>query len=276
MKAHRALCESLNLKGRIIIASEGINGTVEGTVENTQKYIKAMTSDKKFKDIHFKKSKGNGNSFPKLNIKVREEIVASYLDKTDKPINPREITGKYITPEELHTWINSDKKFFIVDMRNDYETQVGYFENSIKAPFKNFRDMHSVLPILKDLENETIVTVCTGGVRCEKASGFLVANGFKNVYQLQGGIVSYMEKYPNEDFLGKLYVFDGRVTVGFNIEDPKHKIVGKCAVCSKPADTYYDCINIHCPGHRHFINCDKCLKQNKGYCSTCIQSFALA
>ena len=282
MRKHKRLCESLGLTGRIIIAQEGINGTVEGLKENTEKYIETLQSDPRFADMHFKKSEGNGKAFPKLWIRVREEIVASYLDKTDKPINPQEVTGKYITPEELHNWIHSNKqslsankKFYLVDMRNDYEHAVGYFKDSIHAPFKNFRDLASVLPILKSLKNETIVTVCTGGVRCEKASGFLVANGFNNVYQLNGGIVSYMEKYPNEDFLGKLYVFDGRITVGFNTQDPKHKIVGKCAVCEKPADTYRDCANLACAHKRHFVSCDKCFEESQGFCQTCFQSSSL-
>lgn len=294
MRKHRRLCESLGLTGRIIVAEEGINGTVEGLKENTEKYIKSLTSDKRFADIHFKKSMGTGNAFPKLWIRVREEIVASYLLKTEKPVNPLEVTGKYVTPEQLHKWINSNKQslsankkfysehsgdqkflnpkpksFYLVDMRNDYETEVGYFENSIKAPFKNFRDLAKVLPTLESLKNETIVTVCTGGVRCEKASGFLVAHGFSDVYQLYGGIVSYMEKYPNEDFLGKLYVFDGRITIGFNVKDAKHKVVGKCAVCNSPADTYRDCANLACSHKRHFVACDECHQKQLGYCSTC-------
>jgi UPF0176 protein len=272
MKDHKALCESLNLTGRILIATEGLNGTVEGLVEDTEKYAEILKSDPRFSDMHIKRSSGTGNAFPKLWIRVRDEIVASHLPGTEKQVDPREVTGKYIMPEELYAWIHSDKKFYIVDMRNDYETEVGYFENSIKAPFKNFRDLDSVLPILETLKDETIVTICTGGVRCEKASGFLLMHGFKDVYQLHGGIVSYMEKYPNEDFLGKLYVFDGRITMGFNTDDPKHKVVGKCSICAKPSDNYRDCVNIHCPHKRHYIACDKCDQKTQGYCQNCINS----
>lgn len=261
------LCEDLKLTGRIIVACEGINGTVEGLKNDTEKYIKFLTKDKRFSDIHFKKSIGDGKSFPKLSIKVRDEIVSAHLGND---INPAVVTGKYITPEELHSWINKRKKFFLVDMRNDYEHAVGYFENSLLAPFSNFRDLPKVLPVLNSLKGETIVTVCTGGVRCEKASGFLLQNGFKEVYQLYGGIVSYMEKYPNEDFLGSLYVFDGRVTIGFNLNDKKHVIVGKCKFCGNPAEKYFDCKNIYCKGKRHFISCEACINKNLGYCSkTC-------
>lgn len=158
-------------------------------------------------------------------------------------------------------------------MRNAYEFKVGHFENSILPPMENFRDLPKVVEQIKHLKNKTVLTVCTGGVRCEKASGFLVANGFNNVYQLYGGIVSYMEKYPNEDFLGKLYVFDGRITMGFNTEDSKHKIVGKCSICGKSADTYRDCVNLHCPNKRHYVACDDCDEKSNGYCQGCVGQF---
>lgn len=264
LEDQKTLCESLGLKGRIIISKEGINGTVEGILENTQKYIDEMIKNPDFADMHFKKSFGIGDAFPKLSIKLRDEIVSAHLGND---INPNKLTGKYITPEQLHEWINSKKEIYLVDMRNDYEHAVGYFENSVLAPFENFRDLPKVLPILKDLKGKTIVTVCTGGVRCEKASGFLVENGFSDVYQLYGGIVSYMEKYPNEDFLGVLYVFDGRVTMGFNTKSKKHQVVGKCKFCGSPAERYFDCKDTHCEGKRHFISCDGCIEKSKGYCS---------
>jgi UPF0176 protein len=270
MNIQRQLCEELGLKGRIIIAKEGINGTVEGTVENTEKYVTEMLKDNRFQDIHFKRSESPGDSFPKLSIKVRDEIVSAHLDNDD--LNPTEITGKHITAEELHTWINNKKEFYIVDMRNDYEHKVGQFEGSILAPFGNFRDLPKVLNTLKGLEDKPIVTVCTGGVRCEKASGFLVKHGFKDVYQLYGGIVTYMEKYPNEDFKGKLYVFDGRVVMGFNTDSPEHEIIGKCDKCGKPSEHYVNCANLSC--HIHFICCEDCLDKEtgNGYCKDCTKT----
>lgn len=259
-----ALCQKLNLTGRIIVAKEGINGTVEGLKADTEAYIRFMINDLRFKNTHFKKSPGDGKAFLKLSIKVRNEIVSAHLNNG---LDPNKLSGRYITPEELHSWIHSKKVFYLVDMRNDYEQDVGYFRNSLLAPFTNFRDLPKVLPILDNLKDETIVTVCTGGVRCEKASGFLLQNGFKEVSQLYGGIVSYMEKYPNEDFLGSLYVFDGRVTIGFNIDSPKHVVVGKCKFCLNPAEKYYDCKNIYCRRKRHFINCNNCIEKHRGYCS---------
>ncbi len=259
-EGQRETCEKLGLKGRCIIASEGINATYEGSKENVEQYIKELERDERFRNIHFKLSTGTGNAFPKLSIKVRKEIVSLHLGTCD--INPNEITGTHLKPEELHEWIKNGREFYIVDMRNAYEHKVGHFENSILPSIENFRDLPKVVEQIKHLKNKTVLTVCTGGVRCEKASGFLVTQGFKDVYQLDGGIVSYMEKYPNEDFQGKLYVFDGRVSMGFYTDDAKHKIVGKCDTCGGESENYINCANPVC--HRHFISCDKCLSKNEG------------
>lgn len=251
----KTLCQKLGLKGRIIVAQEGINATLEGTTESIEKYLEDLLGRPLFTDIHIKKSKGEGNAFPKLSVKVRPEIVATHLAERD--IDPRKITGKYLTAEELHEWFRSGKEFYIVDMRNEFEQAVGMFRKSLKSGMNNFRDLPEVLKNIDHLKNKTILTVCTGGVRCEKASGFLVANGFKEVYQLYGGIVTYMEKYPGEDFLGSLYVFDNRLVMGFNMDDPHRTILGQCVVCKKPSEHFINCRDGFC--HRHFICCEDCL-----------------
>lgn len=251
----KLLCERLGLKGRIIIAQEGINATLEGTTENIEKYLEDLFSRPLFTDIHIKKSEGTGNAFPKLSVKVRPEIVATHLAERD--IDPNKTTGKYLTAEELHEWFKTGKEFYIVDMRNEFEQAVGMFRNSVKSGMGYFRDLPKVLSSLDHLKNKTILTVCTGGVRCEKASGFLVENGFKDVYQLYGGIVTYMEKYPGEDFIGSLYVFDNRLVMGFNMDDPNREILGRCVVCQKPSEHFINCRDGFC--HRHFIVCENCL-----------------
>ncbi len=269
----RKLCEELGLKGRIIVAGEGINGTVEGTVENTEKYIAAMIADPRFADIVWKRSEGTGNSFPKLSIKARSEIVSANLGEDD--VKPWEMTGKYLPPDELKKWFENEKvgqDFVVIDMRNDYEFKSGYFKDSVLPPLHNFRDLPKALPDLEKFKDKKVLTVCTGGVRCEKASGYLVKKGFKDVYQLQDGIVSYMEKYPNQDFLGKLYVFDERHTVGFNTDSPEHVVVGKCDLCAAACDDYADCADPMC--NRHFIACAACRNENgEAFCSDeCRQS----
>lgn len=265
MQWQRELCERLGLKGRLIVAKEGLNITLEGTTENTEEYIRELQTDPRFQDIHFKRSEGTGQAFPKLSVKVRPEIVSLGLGEQD--LNPNQVTGKYMEPEQLHELINSGEEFYIVDMRNDYEHRVGYFENSVLAPITNFRELPEKIAELEHLRNKKVVTVCTGGVRCEKASGFLVKEGFADVSQLSGGIVSYMEKYPNQDFLGKLYVFDNRIIMGFNVDAADHQVVGECRVCGTKNENYINCKNDFC--HDHFICCESCVEKMGGYCEEC-------
>lgn len=262
-----ALCQQLGLKGRLIVGTEGINFTLEGTTENTETFITELEKDERFLGIHYKRSAGTGNAFPRLSVKVRPEIVTGGLGVCD--VDPNQLTGIHLAPETLHEWIAEGKEFYIVDMRNAYEHAIGRFKGSICPPMNNFRDLQKITKGLKHLKNKTVLTVCTGGVRCEKASGYLLSQGFTDVYQLDGGIVSYMEKYPNEDFEGKLYVFDGRVAMGFYTDDPKHVIVGRCEDCGAPSENIVDCRDKGCNGQ--FIICESCEKaqiQKKGitYC----------
>ncbi len=250
------LCSSLNLTGRMIIATEGINATLEGAEKDIKRYVSEMKKDPRFKDIFFKFNPGTGQTFPKLSIKVRPEIVAARLGEKD--INPWNVTGKYLIADELHQWFETGKRFYIVDMRNDFEQAVGHFKGSILPGMSTFADLPKTVEILKKLEpGVPIITVCTYGVRCEKASGFLIDNGFNDVYQLYGGIGTYMEKYPDGYFKGSLYTFDQRIIIAFNMDDPNREVVGRCAKCDKPSENYINCKDPFC--NRHFIACEDCL-----------------
>jgi len=264
--SQRKICETLNLKGRTIIAEEGINSTLGGLKENIDKYIEYMKADERFTDIDFKLSDGTGeNDFPKLSIKVRNEIVSTHLGEND--IDPNKLTGKYVKPDDLHTWFKEGKEFYLVDMRNTFEYKVGHFKNSIDSTFDRFRDLPEIIKKIDYLKDKTVVTACTGGVRCEKASGILIREGFTDVYQLYGGMHTYMKKFPGDDFLGKLYVFDGRVTVDFIKDESKRVIVGKCDKCNNPSENYVNCANLSC--HKHFICCNECIKKtnNTPFCN---------
>ncbi|HRH31657.1 MAG TPA: rhodanese-related sulfurtransferase [Candidatus Paceibacterota bacterium] len=264
--AQKALLTRLGAKGRIIVAHEGINGTFEAKPEAVAEYIEIMKADPRFADIHWKISDGTeaGDAFPKLSVKVRKEIVSLHLIDGSEDINPNEITGVHLKPEELRSWYEEGKEFYIVDMRNDYELKSGKFEGTIFPGLKNFRDLRKNVNEIKNLKDKTVLTVCTGGVRCEKASGYLKREGFENVYQLDGGIVSYMAKYPGKDFKGSLYVFDKRHTMHF--ENPEnHEIIGRCEKCEIATEKYVDCANLSC--HKHFICCENCLDENgSAYC----------
>lgn len=263
-EGQRDFCSRHNLKGRIIVASEGINGTLEGLKKDTTAYKRFLNSKVGFKTVHWKMSSSTGSAFPRLSVKVRTEIVSlSLADNVD----PRKTTGVHLKPEQLKKWFDSGEKFTIIDMRNTYEHKVGAFEGSVLPPLQNFRDLPKIMPKLKKHAKEKVLTVCTGGVRCEKASGYLIKKGFKDVYQLDGGIVSFMEKYPGEHFKGALYVFDGRVTMAF---DPKKKgikreVIGRCEKCTAKTENYADCTNQNC--RCQFICCESCIAANKAYCS---------
>jgi len=263
LKKQRSLCERLALSGRMIIAEEGINATLEGTTGNIEQYSIEMRADPRFADIHWKRSVGTGNAFPKLKIKVRPEIVSLHLDED---IDPNQITGKRLAPDELKQWYESGKDFVVVDMRNDYEHRVGRFKDSILSPLQNFRDLPQKIDKIENLKSKTILTVCTGGVRCEKASGFLVREGFTDVYQLDGGIVSYMEKYPGQEFEGTLYTFDNRITMDFDSPE-QHRVVGTCDFCENKTEAFHNCNNPDC--NAKVLVCATCLNNREGkvFCS---------
>lgn len=278
-QAQKALLTRLGAKGRIIVAKEGINGTFEAKAPAVAEYVEIMKNldidgQKPFADIHWKISNGteDGTAFPRLSVKVRKEIVSLHLIDDSVDIDPNQITGVHLKPEELRKWYEEGKEFYIVDMRNDYELKSGKFEGTIFPGLQNFRDLREKVQELNHLKGKTVLTVCTGGVRCEKASGYLKREGFDDVYQLDGGIVSYMAKYPGQDFKGSLYVFDKRLVMNFddpNNPETQHEIIGVCEKCGTSSEAYINCANLNC--HRHFICCEDCRAHNGSvFCnSTC-------
>ncbi len=264
----RDLAEILALAGRVIVAHEGVNATLEGTVEATEQFIEEFLTDPRFADVQIKRSAGTGQSFPNLSVKVRKEIVATGL--TDEEANPRVRTAPRITPEELREWYENQRDFVVVDMRNNYEFASGHFKNAVQPNISASRHLPLVVDRLAPLKEKDVVTVCTGGVRCEKMAAYLMHKGFKNVRQLDGGIHTYMEKYPGKDFLGTLYTFDQRVTMDFG---GAREIIGACHLCSAPSEKYADCAEQTC--HLHFIACENCRDaEGNAYCSReCKETF---
>lgn len=255
--------QKLSLKGRVLIAEEGINGTLEGTDEQLVSFIEILRAEQPLTDIEIKWSAGTGSSFPKLKVKVRKEIVGTHFDSE---IDPRIETAPRITPQELNTWINEGRDFTIVDMRNDYEYASGHFAGSVNPGLNNSRDLPGAIDTLTPLKEKTVLTVCTGGIRCEKMSAYLMKQGFTDVHQLDSGIHGYMQQYPGKDFLGTLYTFDERVTMDFGGD---REIVGTCKPCGQKTETYINCANDVC--HLHFLICDACNKENACCSAECEQ-----
>lgn len=256
----RTLALEHGLLGRILVADEGINGTVEGTYEATEAFATELLKDARFADMLIKRSAGDGAAFSKLYVKVRDEIVGTRFDKN--LIDPRKKTGKRLSAEELRQWYEEQRDFVIVDMRNDYEFKSGHFRGSINPELENSRDLPEALPKLEPLKDKTVLTVCTGGVRCEKMSAYLLANGFSDVYQLENGMHGYMEKYPGQDFEGTLYTFDRRKVMDFGGE---RSVIGRCYLCSAPTENYVNCGNDFC--HLHFLACSACATSELTFCS---------
>lgn len=255
MMWQRELGNTLRLTGRVRLASEGINATLEGKNENIALYIEELKKFPGFENIEIKTSVGTGFAFLKLSVKIVPEIVKLGLGTDD--IDPNQITGTHLKPEELKEWYDKDEDFVVIDMRNDYEFRVGHFKNSINPKIDNFREVADVLPqILEEnpgIQNKKVLTVCTGGVRCEKASGYLKTKGFKDVYQLDGGMHMYMEKFPGKDFRGGLFTFDNRVVMDFTKD---REVIGRCDLCDKPTERFDNCINDEC--HIHMVVCQDC------------------
>lgn len=260
---HFEFCSSLGLRGRILIATEGINGTVSGTVEQTEKYMEFMRSDARFADMVFKMEKSEGHAFKKLKIKVKPEIVNLSLDED---LNPNEITGKHLPPKEFLETLQQDD-VIILDARNTYEYDLGHFRGAIRPDIETFRELPKwVEENLSEHKDKKILTYCTGGIRCEKFSGFLVNEGFKDVSQLEGGIITYGYDPEVKGALwdGKCYVFDERISVPVN-RTGEETVVGKCHHCGKPEERYVKCGNPEC--NKHLLLCEDCEHEHYRSCS---------
>ncbi|HYF97018.1 MAG TPA: rhodanese-related sulfurtransferase [Patescibacteria group bacterium] len=262
----KELCEKLELKGRIIISPHGINGTLGGNIENLRKYKRAMNSSEVFRSIKYKWSDGTGDEFPKLSVKVREELV-SFKKPDEVKVSEKGVEGggKHLKPEALHKLVEEkgdDVVFF--DGRNAYEAQVGKFKDAIVPATETTRDFVEEIESGKydDIKDKPVVTYCTGGIRCEVLSVLMKNRGFKEVYQMDGGIVKYGEKYGDDGLWeGNLYIFDDRMTHKFS---DKAKDIGKCVHCNGKTSNFENCADVSC--NRLVLICKDCKQNQKILC----------
>lgn len=262
MLKQKELCQALNLKGRIIIAKEGINGTVAGTLKNINAYIAKTSKIKAFSGMEWKESWANEQVFPKLKIVVRDEIVTLGLKKKSQDV-PIFKKAHYIEPEEVQGLYENSAEFIMIDARNIYEAKVGKFKNALVAPIDNFRDFPKFAKKLTKYKDKEVVTYCTGGIRCEKASAYLRLKGFKKVRQLHGGIHEYAKKAGGKYFEGEMFVFDKRLHVPVNQVNPT--ILTSCIYCQVPITRLTDCAVFSC--HSLFTCCQSCQGKYNGTCS---------
>lgn len=267
----KTLCEKHNLKGRILISKHGLNGTVGGELDDLKVYVKAMKSYTPFKGIAFKWSEGSRDDFPKLSIKVRDEIV-SFGAPYELEVDEKGVVGggKHLKPEEVHKLVDErgeDVIFF--DGRNAYEAQVGKFKNAIVPDVETSKDFIKELddPKYDGIKDKPIVTYCTGGIRCEILSSLMKKRGFKEVYQMDGGIVKYGEKYADEGLWeGSLYVFDGRMNLKFS---DKSTDIGQCVHCDGKTSNYENCAVKSC--NKLVLICEDCTTSKETCSEACVQ-----
>jgi UPF0176 protein len=250
----RELCEANGLRGRILLSADGINGTVGGDLDGVKRYLRRTKEYAPFRDLDVKWSEGTGLDenglsvdFPKLSVKVREEIV-SFGAPGDLRVTEEGVVGggTRLSPEELNALATERDDLVLFDGRNAFEAEIGRFAGAVVPDVSTTRDFVDVLDsgAYDHLKDKPVVTYCTGGVRCEVLSSLMVARGFSEVYQLDGGIVRYGERFGDDGLWnGSLYVFDKRVSIDFSDHTA---VIGHCAVCGAATKDMRNCDDLSC------------------------------
>jgi len=260
--------KEVDVLGRIYVAHEGVNAQVSVPDEKIDAFISRLYSIPGFAGLRLNIAvEDNGKSFYVLDVKVKRKIVA---DGIDDPCFDMRKKGKYVDARQFNE-LSQDPETIIIDMRNHYEFEVGHFKNAIEVPSDTFREQLPMLAeMMKENTEKTIIMYCTGGIRCEKASAFMLHKGFKNVYHLEGGIIHYANQVKDlgleSGFTGKNFVFDERLG-----ERVTNEIIAHCHQCGEPCDVHVNCANDAC--HLLFIQCGQCSKKYEGCCSEKCHSF---
>lgn len=247
--------------GRIYISEQGINGQMSGEESLANAYMSWLKEDPRFSDLHFNIHECEENIFPRMTVKYRKQLVA-----LDQVVDARNETAPHLTPKEWREMLETEKEKIVIDVRNDYEWEIGHFDGAKLPPHSQFRDFPTYAENLKkeiDPEKTKVMMYCTGGIRCELYSALLKKKGFKHVYQLLGGVIRYGLEEGNKHWKGKLFVFDDRIAV--DIDKNPSEVVSHCFHCKTPIDTYYNCANMDC--NNFFLSCPTCFPKMLGCCS---------
>jgi UPF0176 protein len=260
-QAQRSLCSSLGLKGRVLIAAEGINGTLAGPVDCINEYVTQLHADPRFADVAIKVTHGDEGTFPKLVVKARREIVTLGVEE----ITPSQ--ENQLSPAEWKQMMETDPEVVLLDVRNRFESDAGRFEGAVVCEIENFRDLPAYVEKLEELKSKKILMYCTGGIRCERASALLRSRGFEHVFQLHGGIVTYQEQFGNEHWRGECFVFDQRMTVRV---DEGLVQIGRCAHTARATSRFVNCL--HDPCHKLFLLSEEAEQENRDHqlCPECL------
>ena len=256
---HKEFFKDKDVTSRIYISENGINGQMSAARKDAILYIDWMHAREEFKNVHFKIHEHHEQAFPRCTVKYRKKLVA-----IDEEVDLSNV-GDHVSPKEWKEMLEKDDGHILIDVRNDYEWKVGHFEGAQLPPCETFREFKQYADDLKtkvDVNKTPVMMYCTGGIRCELYSSILKDRGFDKVYQLNGGVINYGLEEGSKHWLGKLFVFDDRLTVP--ISDEETKVIGKCHHCKEPAETYINCSNIDC--NTLFIGCPTCVKKYIGCC----------
>ena len=265
---HKRKCDSLNLKGRVYIAQEGINGTLAGKEANIEEYKAFLQKQDGFEPTKFKEDRSDYLPFIKLIVKTRPEIVTL---STEEAIDPNDISVKVnrLSPTEWRKILEENKDLILLDVRNEYETRIGHFEGAMKPPVKNFYDFPQWLENTDLDKDKKVLMYCTGGIRCEKFAILMKKRGFKDINQLQGGIINYAKEEKGKHFLGRCFVFDDRLSVP--IDQEHQEPLTHCEITGAPCDSYLNCANPEC--NKLFICSKEGAIKMEGCCSSqCLNS----
>ncbi|HQG70997.1 MAG TPA: rhodanese-related sulfurtransferase [Rhodoglobus sp.] len=260
----RDLGLSLGLGGRIILSKHGINGTVGGDVRAVKMYLRKTREYAPFRDIDVKWSEGTGDDFPRLSVRVRDELV-SFGAPDELRVDETGVVGggARLTPEQLHELV-AEKDVTFFDGRNAFEAQIGHFKDAVIPPVSNTREFVAELDSGRydHLKDRPVVTYCTGGVRCEVLSSLMISRGFSEVYQLDGGIARYGEAYGDDGLWeGALYVFDKRMSVEFS---DHAAVIGTCVACGESSRHMQNCADPAC--RVQLVVCETCAAASVIHC----------
>ena len=259
-EVHKRLCRFLELKGRVYVSQEGINGTLSGLPLNIIAYQQYLTALPGFEKTEFKEDRCEKVPFQKLIVKTRPEIVTL---KSSVDINMAKEAGKHLSPEEWKKVLDEEKDITLIDVRNNYESAIGYFDGAITPDVENFYDFEEWLDKADLKKDKKVLMYCTGGIRCEKFSLLMEKKGFQDVNQLQGGIINYANKIGDAHYKGKCFVFDDRLAVP--IEKNQEQPLAKCEITDQPSDSYMNCHNMDC--NKLFVCSEEGAKKYDGCCS---------
>lgn len=261
IEEHKIFFKDRDITSRIYINEEGINAQMSGSLECIEEYIAWLSENPKFSNAFFKRHAHHEHAFPRKTVKYRKQLVA-FGFKVDL-----KNTGTHLSPKEWKEMMETQVEKVILDVRNDYEWDIGHFEGAHRPICENSRGFNAYTEDLLskiDKKSTPVMMYCTGGIRCEYYSALLKERGVEQVYQLDGGVINYGLEEGSDHWKGKLYVFDDRVAVPLRAEQ-ETEVVGKCHKCDAPTDSYYNCANMDC--NHLFLCCQACVEEHRGCCS---------